>query len=90
MLCANTVKTIAFSTTNWEKNNNGRKQFVEKILNEMKSQLETKQFSNRCWKILFLFDDEQSDLFNEFSQVILALQTETDDYEQFLYSITSM
>ncbi len=86
MLCANTVKTIAFSTTNWGKND----KFVEKILNEMKYQFETKQFSNRCWKILFIFDDKQSDLFDEFSQVILALQTETDDYEQFLYSITSM
>lgn len=89
MVSVNTINTIAFSTTDWEKYNN-RKQLVEEILNEMKYQLETRQFSNRYWKILFIFNDEQSDLFNEFSQVMLGLQTIMDDYEQFLYPITSM
>lgn len=88
-LCTDAVKTIAFLTTDWEKYDN-RKQLVEGILYEIKYQLGTEQFSNRSWKILFIFDDEQTDFFNEFSQAILALQTDKDDYEQFFYPISSM
>jgi hypothetical protein len=89
VLCTNAVKTIAFLTTDWEKYDN-RKQLVEGILHEIKYQLETEQFSNRSWKILFIFDDEQTDFFNEFSQAILALQTDKDNYEQFFYPVSSM
>ncbi|CAF1114353.1 unnamed protein product [Adineta steineri] len=84
-----TIKTIAFSTTNWEKYNNNVKQLVEEFLNEMKYQLETEKFSNRSWKIFFVFDDEQKDLFDVFSQIILALQMKMDDYEQFFYPIST-
>ena len=89
LLCTNVVKTIAFATTEWE-NYDHRKQLAEDILNEINSRLRTEQFSNRSWKIIFLFNDEQNDYFNEFSQIILALQTENDDYEQFFYPISSM
>jgi hypothetical protein len=88
-LCNDAVKTIVFSTTEWEKYDN-RKQLIEGILHEIKFQLETEQFSNRCWRILFIFNNEQTDFFNEFSQIILALQTDKNDYEQFFYPISSM
>ncbi len=83
-----TIKTIAFSTTDWEKYDQ-RKQLVEGILYEIKSQLESEQFSGHSWKILFIFPEEQNDFFNEFSQVISALQTESNVYEQFFYPISS-
>ncbi|CAF0983783.1 unnamed protein product [Rotaria sordida] len=88
ILCANIVKTIAFTTTDW-KNYDNKKQLAENFLNEMINQLESKQYSDRSWKILFLFNDEQSDLYNEFLQIILRLQIDRDDYEQFFYPIST-
>jgi hypothetical protein len=83
------IKTIAFSTTDWEKYDH-RKQLVEGILHEIKSQLESERFSDRSWKILFIFPEEQNDFFNEFSQVISALQTDGDNHERFFYPVSSM
>ncbi|CAM4863546.1 unnamed protein product [Rotaria socialis] len=87
-LCTNVVETIGFATTDWE-NYNNRKQLIENILHEMIKQLSIRDFSNLSWKIVFLFNDEQNDLFNEFSQAILALQTDRDNYEQFFYPIST-
>ncbi|CAF2676114.1 unnamed protein product [Rotaria sp. Silwood2] len=88
MLCTNVVKTIAFATTDWE-NYDHRKQLAENILNEMINQLGSKHYSHRSWKIIFLFSDQQNEFFNEFSQVILSIQKEEDDYEQFFYPISN-
>ena len=88
-LCTEAIKTIAFSTTDWEKYDH-RKELVEGILHEIKSQLGLKQFAHRSWKILFTFANEENDFFTEFSRVISALQTERNDYEQFFYSVSSM
>lgn len=89
ILCKDLVKTIGYITTDWE-NCNYRKQLAEDILNEIIYQLGTEYFSNRSWKIIFLFNDEQIEFFDEFSQIILSLQTEKDSYEQFFYPISSM
>jgi hypothetical protein len=89
MHCKDTINTISFSTTEWEKYDD-RKRLSEEIIKEMKYQLHTKQFSNYSWRIVFVFDDGQVDLFNEFSQVISTLQTEKDVYEQFFCPISSM
>jgi hypothetical protein len=88
VLFTDTIKTIAFPTTDWE-NYKRPKQLVQEILNEMKYQLGTEQFANRSWRILFIFTDEQNDFFIEFSRIMLTLQTEEDDYEQFFYPISS-
>ncbi|CAF3683738.1 unnamed protein product [Rotaria sp. Silwood1] len=89
ILCTNVVKTIAFATTDWE-NYNNRKQLAEDILNEMINQLGSKYYSDRSWNIVFLFNDEQSEFFNEFSQIISTLQTDRDGYEQFFYPISTI
>lgn len=89
LLCKDVIKTIAFATTDWE-NCDQRKQLAEEIVNETIYQLKTEQFSNRSWKIIFVFNDEQIDFFNEFSQVMLSLQTEQDNDEYFFYPISSM
>ncbi|CAF3728572.1 unnamed protein product [Rotaria sp. Silwood1] len=89
ILCTNVVKTIAFATTDWE-NYYNRKQLAEDILNEMINQLGSKYYSDRSWNIVFLFNDEQSEFFNEFSQIISTLQTDRDGYEQFFYPISTI
>jgi hypothetical protein len=88
-LYTNDVKSIAFSTTEWE-NYSNRKQFVEKIVHELKYQLEMNKFSNRNWTILFIFDEKQLDMYDLFSQAILSIQNQTNDYKQFYYPISSM
>ena len=88
-ICTNSVQTIAFSTTEWT-NYDNRKQFVEEILNEIINQLRTEQYSNYVWKIIFPIHDEQSEFFSEFSQALLTLQAEIEDYAQFFFPISSM
>ncbi|CAF2477111.1 unnamed protein product [Rotaria sp. Silwood2] len=88
-LCTTDIKRIAISTTEWE-NYSNRKQLVEKFIHALKFQLETDEFFNRDWIILFLFNENQSDMYDLFMQTILSLQVETNDYEQFYWPISSM
>ncbi|CAF1342365.1 unnamed protein product [Didymodactylos carnosus] len=81
------IETIAFSTHEWEKYG---KQLAEEIIHEIKRQLEIRQ---SCWTILFVFDcfnnDEQETLYNQFSQILLQIQTDQDGYAQFSCPISS-
>jgi hypothetical protein len=81
-------KTIVFSTTEWENYSNG-KQFAEEIVNEIKVQLETHRYSNFYWRILLVFTDKQTALYKRFLKTIRSMKTFNNDYEQFVYSISS-
>ncbi|CAF5026897.1 unnamed protein product, partial [Rotaria sp. Silwood1] len=74
LLSINKEITIEFSIDEWE-NYWNRKQLVEEIIHEIKVQLETNKFSNYNWRILFIFNDKQIDLYQQFSQTILLLTT---------------
>ncbi|CAF0883368.1 unnamed protein product [Rotaria sordida] len=88
-LCTPDMKRIAVSTTEWE-NYSSRKQLAETIIHALKFQLETDEFSNRDWTILFIFDEKQYDMYDLFTQAISSLQTETNDYEQFYCPISTI
>ncbi|CAF3486533.1 unnamed protein product [Rotaria sp. Silwood1] len=88
-LCSTDMKIIAVSTAEWE-NYSNKKQLAEKIIHALKFQLETKEFSNRDWTILFIFDEKQSEMYDLFTQTILSLRAETNDYEQFYYPISTI
>ncbi|CAF3581457.1 unnamed protein product [Rotaria sp. Silwood1] len=89
LLSINKEITIEFSIDEWE-NYWNRKQLVEEIIHEIKVQLETNKFSNYNWRILFIFNDKQIDLYQQFSQTILLLTTRIHHYEQFFYPISSI
>ncbi|CAF5133085.1 unnamed protein product [Rotaria sp. Silwood1] len=89
VLSINKEITIEFSIDEWE-NYWNRKQLVEEIIHEIKVQLETNKFSNYNWRILFIFNDKQIDLYQQFSQTILLLTTRIHHYEQFFYPISSI
>ncbi|UJR07650.1 hypothetical protein I4U23_011938 [Adineta vaga] len=88
VLCMDSIESIAFSTTNWEKIDDKRK-LAEEMIKEMKDLLETEDFANRSWKISFSFNDEQNDLLKEFSEIIISLRLAKNGYEQFTYPITT-
>lgn len=83
-LCGDTIKTIAFSTTDWEKWDQ-RKELIEGILREIQSQLRSKRLFHRSWRILLILPEEQKDFFTEFSQAI----SNEDANQQFLHPISS-
>ncbi|CAF3309661.1 unnamed protein product [Rotaria sp. Silwood2] len=88
--CKDHVITICFSTTDWENFSSFEDQFANEIFNQLKTELETSEYSNYKWKILFTFDDQQIDLYNRFSQAISSVQTNSNTDEQFYYPIASM
>ncbi|CAF4251010.1 unnamed protein product, partial [Rotaria sordida] len=89
-LCKNHIDTICFSTTDWENFHSFGEQFANEILRSLKIELETSEYSNYKWKILFIFDDQQTDLYGRFSQAISSIQTNNNIDEEFYYPIASM
>ncbi|CAF3537312.1 unnamed protein product [Rotaria socialis] len=89
ILSANTVNTIAFCTNEWE-NYSPRIRLAEEIINELKIQLKKDQFSHFHWRILFVFNRNQIELYNQFSHIISSTKTNNNDYEQFFYPISSV
>ncbi|CAF2915481.1 unnamed protein product [Rotaria sp. Silwood2] len=89
VLSLNKENIITFSTDEWD-NYSSRKQLAEEIINEIKVQLETSKLFNVNWRILFIFNDNQTDLYNRFLQTILSITMNTNNYEQFFYPVSSM
>ncbi|CAF3767822.1 unnamed protein product [Rotaria sordida] len=89
ILSINKEIIITFSTDGWE-NYLNKKRLAEEIINEIKVQLETSKLSNFHWRILFIFNDKQIDLYNQFLQKILLLTMKINHYEQFFYPISSV
>ena len=83
--CGDTIKTIVFSATDWEKSDQ-RKELIEGILHEIQVRLQSKEYANRSWRILFILNDEQKNFFNEFGQIMFDGNAD----EQFLHPISSM
>ncbi|CAF3924690.1 unnamed protein product [Rotaria magnacalcarata] len=89
ILSVNTVNTIAFCTNEWE-NYSPRIRLPVEIINELKIQLKKDQFSHFHWRILFVFNRNQIELYNQFSHIISSTKTNNNDYEQFFYPISSV
>lgn len=87
--CSSEVKTIAISTTDWG-NYLNTKRLVELVIDVLKSELETEQFSNQGWTILFIIDGEQLTLYDLFAQTIRSKSTESIAFQQFYCPISSM
>ena len=87
--CAETIRTIRYSTKDWEKYRH-RKQLVEFFVHELKHQLTKEKYSQYSWQILFICDDHENGFFQEFYDIISNSQTEKDTEEQCYYQITSM
>ncbi|CAF3103620.1 unnamed protein product [Rotaria sp. Silwood2] len=89
VLSLNKENIITFSTDEWD-NYSSRKQLAEEIINEIKVQLETSKLFNVNWRILFIFNDNQTDLYNRFLQTILSITMNTNNYEQFFYPVSTI
>ena len=59
--CATSVETIRYGTTGWDKS-----PYRREILPHLIKQLQRKKFAERSWRIVFICDKNQNDLFEEF------------------------
>ncbi|CAF4114978.1 unnamed protein product [Adineta steineri] len=64
-----------------------QKQFVEILINEIKRDIESR---NSKWRILFLFNHQQKNLYTEFSRLMTKLQTYEDDFAQISCPVSTM
>ncbi|CAF0897838.1 unnamed protein product [Adineta steineri] len=86
--CCPQATRIAFSTSNWENmETEQQKQFVEILINEIKRDIESR---NSKWRILFLFNHQQKNLYTEFSRLMTKLQTYEDGFAQISCPISTM
>ena len=76
--CVDSVKTIRYLTTGWEKS-----PCCREILPQLVKQLQRKTFADRSWRIVFICDKNQNDLFEEFLHNFSELN------EEFLQPISS-
>jgi hypothetical protein len=84
--CCSNVETIVFTTNEWENIGVQKQQLMEYLINEIKQELEIRKIK---WRILFTFNDKQIDLYKEFYQGLIRLQTDQDGFTQFSCPITS-
>ena len=81
----NPVETIAFSITDWE-TLDYREMFIEELIKQIKNQLESEQYADLAFRILFILNGPHKEFLNEFSKVMSSYQADED---QFLYPISS-
>jgi hypothetical protein len=75
--------TISFSTNDWQNFSFGQ-QLIEDLLIQTKQVMETRESK---WRILFIFDNnDQSDLYNKFSEAMKQLQNNDDGFAQYACS----
>ncbi|CAF1193584.1 unnamed protein product [Adineta steineri] len=86
---SNDARRITISTSKWE-NYSNKKQLAEVFIHELKQQMELEHYCHCQWTILFVFNDQQFDLYDLFSQVILSMQNESPQYDQFYYPISTI
>ena len=82
--CSDT-ETIVFLASEWE-NFNVESQLAEQLIMEMKREIETRRFH---WRVLFIFNNEQTRLYKDFLQTMIRLQADDDNFTHFLSSILS-
>jgi hypothetical protein len=74
------VNTIAFSTNEWESIHQEQyKQLVECLIGEVKR---ANDIRKACWRIAFMFSNQQKNLYSEFSRVMTQLETYQDGFAQ--------
>ena len=84
--CYSGVGKIGFRTNEWENIGVQQQQLVEHLINEVKQELEMRKTK---WRILFMFNDKQMDLYREFYEGLVRLQADQDGFAQLPCLITS-
>ncbi len=82
--CSDT-ETIVFLASEWE-NFNVESQLAEQLIIAIKQEIETRRSH---WRVLFIFNNEQSRLYKDFLQTMIRLQTDDDNFVHFISSVLS-
>ena len=82
------VEKIAFLTNEWDHISIPRQQqLATNLINGIKQELEIRKTN---WRILFFFNNQQTNFYQEFYQVFIRLQTDRDGFAQFSSPVSSM
>jgi len=85
--CCPNLEKLAFSTNDWENMDiEQQKELVETLINEVKRELEIRKTN---WRVLFLFNNQQRNLYTEFYRVLTKLQTDQDGFAQISCPVSS-
>ncbi|CAF3609150.1 unnamed protein product [Rotaria socialis] len=82
--CYSNLEKIVYLTNEWE--NIGAQQqqqqqlLASSIINEVKQEIETRKVD---WRILFIFNEQQTNFYKEFCDVLVKMQTDKDGFAQF-------
>ncbi|CAF2751248.1 unnamed protein product [Rotaria sp. Silwood2] len=85
--CYTNAETIVYQTNEWE---NIELQLQQQLLancliNEVKQDIITRKMN---WRILFIFNNQQINLYKEFYEIFIKLQTNQDGFAQFVSPIS--
>ncbi|CAF1314178.1 unnamed protein product [Rotaria sordida] len=86
--CYTSAETIVFQTNEWE--NIGLQLQQQQLLancliNEVKQYIITRKLH---WRILFIFNNQQMNLYKEFYEIFIKLQTNQDGFAQFVSPVS--
>ena len=84
--CCPNAEKIAFSTREWENiSSEQQKQLIENLLDTIKKEIEIHKAK---WRILFLFNNQQKNLYTQFCLALTQLQTDIDGFAHVCCSVS--